>query len=104
MTAQGSNLFASGAFLVVLKELMRHRDIKPTLNHYSDESQLPLAAAVANPPALTVASAARAANPVDGRRICESTVPTTDRTGYGSTLLSALISLATIRGTSPRSM
>lgn len=50
----GSNLFASGASLVVVKELMRHSDIKTTLRHYSDVSQLPLAAAVANLPAFSV--------------------------------------------------
>jgi len=47
----GSNLFASGASLVVVKELMRHSDIKTTLRHYADVSQLPLAQAVANLPA-----------------------------------------------------
>ncbi len=50
----GSNLFASGASLVVVKELMRHSDIKTTLRHYSDVSQLPLAQAVANLPAFSV--------------------------------------------------
>ena len=50
----GSNLFASGASLVVVKELMRHSDIKTTLRHYSDSSQLPLAAAVANLPSLSL--------------------------------------------------
>ncbi len=50
----GSNLFASGASLVVVKELMRHSDIKTTLRHYSDVSQLPLAQAVANLPAFNV--------------------------------------------------
>lgn len=53
----GSNLFASGASLVVVKELMRHSDIKTTLRHYADSTQLPLAAAVAKLPALVVPDA-----------------------------------------------
>jgi site-specific recombinase XerD len=44
----GSNLFASGGSLVVVKELMQHSDIKTTLRHYADASHLPLAAAVAH--------------------------------------------------------
>jgi len=53
----GTNLISSGAPLVVVKELMRHSDIKTTLRHYADFSQLPLAEAVANLPALTVPDA-----------------------------------------------
>jgi hypothetical protein len=36
------------------EEDLRHRDIKTTLKHAADVSHMPLAAALANPPALLV--------------------------------------------------
>ena len=43
----------------LVRELMRHSDIKTTLRHYADVSQSPLAAAVAKLSALTVPSPAK---------------------------------------------
>jgi hypothetical protein len=43
----GTTMLASGVHPIVVKELMRHSDLKLTTNLYTDSSQLPLAAGVA---------------------------------------------------------
>lgn len=51
----GTTMLASGVHPVVVKELMRHSDLKLTTNLYTDASQLPLAAGVAVLPGFTTA-------------------------------------------------
>ena len=48
----GTTMLASGVHPIVVKELMRHSDLKLTTNLYNDASQLPLAAGVATLPGL----------------------------------------------------
>lgn len=51
----GANLLnVPGVSLVVVKEVMRHSDIRTTLKHYCDASQPPTAAAVASLPAFAI--------------------------------------------------
>ena len=49
----GTTLLANGVHPIVVKELMRHSDLKLTTNLYTDSSQLPLAKGVASLPRLT---------------------------------------------------
>ncbi len=48
----GATLLANGVHPIVVKELMRHSDLKLTTNLYTDSSQLPLANGVAMLPSL----------------------------------------------------
>jgi integrase len=48
----GTTLLASGVHPIVVKELMRHSDLKLTTNLYNDSSQLPLAQGVAILPSI----------------------------------------------------
>lgn len=50
----GTTLLARGVHPVVVKELMRHSDLKLTTNLYTDPSQLPLARGVATLPAIAL--------------------------------------------------
>lgn len=50
----GTTLLASGVHPIVVKELMRHSDLKLTTNLYTDSSQLPLASGVAVLPDIPV--------------------------------------------------
>lgn len=61
----GTNLTLSGAAPRVVMELMRHSDIKLTMKIYTDAGQLPLAAAVANLPAMSA------------KTVCPKTCPKT---------------------------
>ncbi|WP_438482561.1 tyrosine-type recombinase/integrase [Oleiharenicola lentus] len=49
----GTTLLANGVHPIVVKELMRHSDLKLTTNLYNDPSQLPLAQGVAALPKMT---------------------------------------------------
>jgi integrase len=48
----GTTLLANGVHPIVVKELMRHSDLKLTTNLYTDSSQLPLAQGVAAMPSM----------------------------------------------------
>lgn len=53
----GTTMLASGVHPIVVKELMRHSDLKLTTNLYTDSSQLPLAKGVASLPSMAGAFA-----------------------------------------------
>ena len=48
----GTTLLANGVHPIVVKELMRHSDLKLTTNLYNDSSQLPLAQGVGALPSI----------------------------------------------------
>ena len=50
----GTTMLANGVHPIVVKELMRHSDLKLTTNLYTDSSQLPLAKGVATLPDLPI--------------------------------------------------
>lgn len=82
----GANLLnVPGMSYAVVKEVMRHSDIRTTFRHYCDASQLPIAAAVASLPAFTLPGVLPAPTaPASGERATGSELGTQMGTQTGT--------------------